>query len=393
MQYDFDKHVERVGTDCVKYDAMYEYLGRTDVKPMWVADMDFPTPPFVLQAINKRLKQQVLGYTVASPAFYQSIMEWQQRRHGVSIKKGEIHFVPGVVPGLHHSVCALTNKGDKILILTPVYHPFHRVIEINERQKVTSSLKIVDGRFQMDFEDIERKLDGCKMMFLCNPHNPGGTVWSKTDLERLAMICKQKGVIVISDEIHSDMTLPHHTFTPFVLSCPKAKDITITLNAPSKTFNMPGIQVSYYYIYNSALRTKLYNFLEQADVAGGNVFAYDCLKACYSPEGEDWLNQMLTYVDGNIRIVEDFLSHHCPKIIPMKTEASFLVFLDNRALPFPSGKELEKFYINEAHLGLNEGSMFGHDGEGFMRLNVALPRQELEQALRQLAAAYAKLGI
>lgn len=393
MQYNFDTHVERQGTDCVKYDAMYEYLGRTDVKPMWVADMDFPTPPFVLDAIRHRLEQKVLGYTVPSAAYFQSIIDWQQRRHGVSLKKEELHFVPGVVPGLHHSVCSLTDKGDKILILTPVYHPFHHVIEINGRQKVTSSLKIVDGRFQMDFDDIERKLDGCRMMFLCNPHNPGGTVWSKNDLHRLALLCKQKGVIVLSDEIHSDMTLAGHAFTPFVLCCPEAKDFTITLNAPSKSFNMPGIQTSYYYIFNPSLREKLFNFLEQADVAGGNVFAYDCLKACYSAEGEDWLNQMLRYVGDNIRFTEEYLRKNCPKIIPMKTEASFLVFLDNRQLPFHSGKELENFYINQAHLGLNEGSMFGTDGEGFMRLNVALPRAELEQALGQLAAAYAKLGI
>lgn len=393
MTYDFSQHIERVGTDCVKYDAMYKYLGRKDVKPMWVADMDFPTPPFIIAAIEKRLKQQILGYTRPSDAYFQSIIDWNRRRHGLSLKAEEIHFVPGVVPGIHHAVCALTDKGDKILILTPVYHPFHHVIEANERQKVTSSLKVADGRYQMDFQDIERKLDGCRMMFLCNPHNPGGTVWSATDLKRLALLCKDKGVLVISDEIHSDMTLSGHTFTPFVNACGQARDITITLNAPSKAFNMPGIQCSYYYILNPALRSRLYNFLDQTDSAEGNVFSYDCLRACYSAEGEDWLRQMLNYVEGNIRTVEDFLRQYCPKIIPMHTEASFLVFLDHRALPFHSGKELEDFYINRAHLGLNEGSMFGTDGEGFMRLNVALPRQELIQALHQLHSAYSALSL
>lgn len=391
MQYNFDTHVERVGTDCVKYDAMYNALGRTDVKPLWVADMDFPTPPFIIDAIRKRLEQGVLGYTIPTKNFFLSIIEWQNVRHGVCIKEEEIHFVPGVVPGLHHAVCALTEKGDKILILTPVYHPFHHVIEINERKKITSSLKLADGKYEMDFDDIEKKLDGCRMMFLCNPHNPGGTVWEKDTLAHLAKLCKQKSVTVISDEIHSDMTLPKREFTSFVSSCPEARDITITLNSPSKTFNMPGIQCSYYYVYNPAMRHKLYHFLDQADVAMGNIFAYDCLSACYSEEGADWLGQMLQYVQENINMVEDFLSSNCPKIIPMKTEASFLIFLDNRQMPFSSGKELNDFYIQQAHLALNEGSMFGADGEGFMRLNAALPREELLQCLRQLKAAYDKV--
>ena len=391
MNYDFDKHINRIGTDSLKWDVIIRETGRTDVHPLWVADMDFETPPFIYKAINKRLGYKVLGYTMPFQPYYDSIINWLGRRYDVELTKEHIHFIPGVVPGLHHTICALTEKHDKILIQTPVYHPFHHVIEINERTKVESPLKVVDGRFEMDFDDLEKKLPGCKMMILCNPHNPGGTVWRPYELERLAKLCKELGVLVVSDEIHADMTHHDHKHIPFCKICDEAKTNSITFMAPSKAFNMPGIVTSYCFCYNDKLRTKLYHFLDTSDVTVGNAFAYDCLQACYTAEGEEWLNQMLTYVKVNIEATEMFLADNCPKIKPIKTEASFLVFLDNREMPFKTSAELMDFYLNKANVFLNEGSMFGHNGSMFMRLNAALPREELQQALNLIKQAYDKI--
>lgn len=392
MLYNFDKHIERTGTDSLKYDVLFNMLGRSDVTPLWVADMDFETPPFVMRAISKRLKQQILGYTMPPGTFYQSIINWMQRRHDVNLKEEEIHFLPGIVPAVHHAICALTDKGDRVLIQPPVYHPFGHIIDINERTRVENPLHVVEGRFEMDFADLEQKLPGCKMMILCNPHNPGGTVWTPEVLQRVAHLCHKHGVMVLSDEIHSDMTHHAYQYTPFINTCQEARDITITMNAPSKAFNMPGVVVSYCYCLNPTLRRRLYTFLDQADVALGNIFAYGCLEACYTAEGEDWLNQMLDYVQANIQAVSDFLQSHCPKIKPMHTEASFLVFLDNSAMPFASSEELQHFYLDQAGLYLNQGQTFGKEGAKFMRLNVAMPRAELTAALQKLRKAYAEIG-
>ena len=392
MQYDFDKHVERRGTDCLKYDGLFQMLGRSDVTPLWVADMDFETPPFVMRSIEQRLKQRVLGYTLPPASFYKSIINWMERRHSVRLTAEDIHFVPGIVPAVHHAVCAFTEKGDKILIQPPVYHPFAQIIEINERTRVDNPLRVVNGRFEMDFDDLEQKLPGCKMMILCNPHNPGGTVWAPDVLERVAKLCYKYGVKVLSDEIHSDMTLCGHRYTPFVNCCAEARDIALAMNAPSKVFNMPGIVVSYCYSLSSTMRERYFTFLDQADVALGNIFSYGCLQACYTEEGEEWLKQMLDYVQGNIKMTETFLREHCPKIKPMHPEASFLIFLDNREMPFGSAEEMHKFYLEKAHLYLNEGQTFGMEGERFMRLNVALPRTDLASALGNLQQAYTEIG-
>ena len=390
--YDFDKHINRIGTDSLKWDAAIQSTGKSNVRPLWVADMDFETPPFIYKAINKRLDYKVLGYTKPFAPYYDSITNWLKHRYDISLNANQVHFIAGIVPGLHHAICALTEKGDKILIQTPVYHPFHHIIEINERTKVESPLNIVGGRFEMNFEDLEKKLPGCKMMLLCNPHNPGGTIWKPEELARLAVMCKQNNVLVISDEIHADMTHADHRHIPFCKISEEAENNSITFMSPSKTFNMPGIVTSYCFAHNRTIRNKFYRFLDMADVTVGNAFAYDCLQACYTPEGEEWLDQMLAYVKNNINTVEHFLAENCPKIEPMKTEASFLVFLDNRKMPFKSEKELIDFYLNDAGLFLNEGSMFGHNGTMFMRINVALPHKELLQALEQLKQAYNNLA-
>lgn len=391
-KYNFDELIPREGTDALRLEGMIADTGRTDLLPLWVADMDFQTPDFIMRAIKHRLEQRILGYTIPSPQYNASIVRWLGHRFGWTIEKEWIHFVSGVVPGVNFALNALTEKGDGVLIMNPVYHPFHMVIESTGRRTVVSPLHIVDGRYEMDLDDIASKLSDCKVLILCNPHNPGGIVWHHEELVRLAEICAEKGVKVISDEIHADLTLHGFKHTPFASISPEAANITVTLMAPSKTFNMPGIVASYYIIPNEALRNRVFTYLDMGDIGNGNIFAFDCTMACYTDEGEDWLNQMLTYVEGNIHYVSDFLAAHCPRIRTIHPEASFLMYLDNRDLGFASQTQLVDFYQNEARLYLNDGSMFGKEGTGFMRLNVASPRKEMEEAMCRLKKAYDKAG-
>lgn len=390
MKYDFDTPIERRHTDSASVELMRINTGRDDLIPLWIADMDFPTPPFIMNAIQERMKQKIMGYTCPSMAYFDSIKQWNKRRHGIDVPMKCVHFIPGIVPGICFAVNCFTEKGDRIMINTPVYHPFGHVIESCSRVKVEVPLKIVKGRFQMDFDAIERELPKCKMLIFCNPHNPGGTSWHAEEISRLIELCSKYGVLVISDEIHADMTFAPAKHVPTVAACDDAKDITITFMAPTKAFNLPGIISSYAVVYNETLRRRFYSYLDGNDIANGNVFSYDCVRACYSDEGEDWLRQMLSYVSGNIDYVESFLARHCSKIKPMRPEASFLVFLDNRELNFSSQKELCDFYANDAGLYLNDGEVFGAPGRGFMRLNVGQPRCIIEKAMNCLAKAYSR---
>ncbi len=390
MTYDFDTPIDRAGSDCVSVEQMKQATGREDLIPLWVADMDFPTPPFVVKAIENKLKQRILGYTCAPESYFQSIIDWNKRRCDFSIPREALHYVPGIVPAIYFAVNCFTEKGDKIMTETPVYHPFGNVTRGSGRINVEVPLILENGRYKMDYDEIDRLLPECKMLILCNPHNPGGTSWSKDELARLVKLCKKHGVIIISDEIHADMTFNSVKHVPTVTSCPEAEDITVTFMAPTKAFNLPGIIASHTIVINPTLRRKFFTYLESNDIGNGNVFAYDCVKACYSAEGEEWLAQMLEYVKGNIKYVSDFLAANCPKITTITPEASFLMFLDNRALGFASQQELVDFYINDAQLFLNDGAIFGKPGTGFMRLNVGQPRCIIEKAMHNLATAYQK---
>lgn len=387
MKYNFDEQIERRGTNAIKYDAMKELWGRTDLIPMWVADMDFRTPSFIVKAIRKRMEHEIFGYTQPSDSYYQSIIQWVEKRYDMHVQKEQIHYIPGIVPGIHHAVCALTEKNDRILIQPPVYHPFRQVIEGTGRIPVCAPLQLRNNRFQMDFEMLEQQLEGCRLFILCNPHNPGGIVWTHDELETVSRLCREKNVTVISDEIHADMVLSGHTHLPFAEVDEWSREHTITFMAPSKVFNMPGIIASEAIVFNSSLREKFFNYIEQNDLAMGNAFAYIAAEAAYK-EGEEWLSQMLAYVEDNIRLVDETLKTRMPKIKAIQPEASFLIFLDCRNLGFNTQEKLEDFFVNHARLGLNSGTMFGKEGEGFMRLNVAAPRSTICQALKQLEEAY-----
>ena len=390
MKYNFDELIERRGTHAIKYDAMQELWGRTDLIPMWVADMDFRTPPFIVEAVRKRMKHEVFGYTQPGDDYYQAIIRWVDRRYGMPVKQEDIHYIPGIVPGIHHAVCALTEKGDNILIQPPVYHPFRQVIEGTGRKVVCSPLTLRDGRFHMDFNRLEQDLKGCKLFILCNPHNPGGVTWTREELGKVATLCETHGVTVVSDEIHADMVFKFHKHHPFATINEWTREHTITFMAPSKVFNMPGIIASEAFVFNPSLRERFYGYLEINDLTMGSAFSYAAAEAAYK-EGEEWLTQMLDYVWENICLVDKTLKQSMPKIKAIIPEASFLIFLDCRELGFPSQDKLVDFFANKARLGLNSGDMFGKEGTGFMRLNVAAPRSVIEQALKQLKEAYQTL--
>ena len=386
MQYHFDEIIDRKNTSAIKLEGLKEFWGRTDLLPLWVADMDFATAPFVTEAIRKRCDNPVLGYTTKPDSYYQAIMSWVKNRYGLEVEKEMINFVPGIVPGIGMALNAFTEKGDKVLIQPPVYGPFSWLNTRNERTLITNPLKWVDGMYRMDMEAFREQIKGCKVFILCNPHNPGGVVWTEEELQEVAEICYEEGVLVFSDEIHADLTLPPCKHRPFAMVCEKARMNSVTFMSPSKAFNMPGLTASHALIFNSKLRRKFRKYVEACELDMGHVFAFLAVEAAYS-HGTEWLDQCLAYIQGNIDYVDAFTKQHTPKIKVIRPQASYLVWLDCRDMGL-SQEALNDFFVDKAHLALNDGISFGKEGEGFMRLNVASPRSVLEQAMNQLAEAY-----
>ena len=387
MKYDFDKIVDRSGSGDLKHEALLPRWGRNDLLPLWVADMDFETPHFVTDAIKDRLQHSLFGYTVEPADFAPSIIDWINDHHQWNVERDWIKFIPGIVKGIGLVVNVFTNPGDKVIIQPPVYHPFRLTPEGNNRQVVFNPLiQREDGYYEMDFDQLAQVCDEqCKVFILCNPHNPGGITWDKETLRRLADFCYEHHLVVISDEIHCDMALFGHKHIPFASVSDKARKISITFQAPTKTFNMAGLISSYAIVPNKQLRDKFYGWLVANELDEPTLFAPIATIAAFR-KGEDWRKQMLTYIEDNIRFVEDYCHEHIPGIRPLRPQASFLVWLNCRDLHL-SHEALLDLFINKAHLALNDGEMFGPGGEGFMRLNVATPRKVLEQALGQLAEA------
>ena len=383
MQYNFDQIIDRRGTDALKIDAVPAIWGRDDLMPLWVADMDFATPPFIMEAMRRRLDHEVIGYTVRTPQWASSIVAWQQSRYGWEIQPEWLNFVPGIVPGIAFVISCFTEPGDAILIQPPVYHPYIHVPTNLGRTLRRNRLDLVDGQYQIDFERFERDVRGCKLFLLCHPHNPGGRVWSEEELRRIAEICHREGVIVVSDEIHADLTLPPYRHVPFAKVSAEAAECSITLMSPSKAFNMAGLTSSYSVISNEALREKFHRHLEHSELNLGHAFAFISVAAAYS-NGTEWLDQMLAYVQGNIDYMEQYLATSLPQVGMIRPQASYLVFLDFRKLGL-SQAELNKLIVDKARLALNDGAMF--EGEGFMRLNAASPRSVIEEAMRRLGEA------
>lgn len=389
MKYNFDEIIPRKNSDCLKYDKLQEMFGTDDALSMWIADMDFRTPPFVIEALRRRLDHEVLGYTFCSPQWKPAIQNWVSRHYGWDVKEEEIGFVGGIVPAISFAVQCFTAPNDKILIQPPVYHPYHHVVKDLGRTLVYNPLRLVNGQFEIDFEDFERKIVGCKLFLLCNPHNPGGRVWNADELVRIADICARNGVIVISDEIHCDMALTGYKHTVFATVSEAAAQNSVTLMAASKTFNIAGLKSSYHIIQNEALRKQYSEYLTRSELDTAHLFATTAVAVAYN-EGDEWLAQMLSYVEENIAFLDKYLKENMPKISFIRPQASYLVFLDARELGMPQ-ERLVEFFLKEAKVAMNDGTMFGQEGAGFMRMNLGCPRATLQQALEQIKAAYDRL--
>ena len=392
MKYDFDKIIDRSGSGDLKHEALLPRWGRKDLLPLWVADMDFETPAFITDAIKDRLEHSLFGYTVEPEDFLPSIMDWVRDHHQWDVKREWIRFIPGIVKGIGMVINVFTKEDEKVIIQPPVYHPFRLTPEGNGREVVFNPLKMrEDGYYEMDFEQLEKVCDEkCKVFILCNPHNPGGIIWDRETLQRLADFCYEHHLIVISDEIHADMAIFGHKHIPFASVSDKAREISITFQAPSKTFNIAGIVSSYSIIPNEDIRRKFYGWLSANELDEPTIFSPIATIAAFR-HGEEYRQQMLAYIEENIRFVEDFCREHIPGIRPLRPQASFLVWLNCRDLHL-NHEQLLDLFIDKAHLALNDGEMFGPGGEGFMRLNVASPRMIIRQALEQLAEAVGNLS-
>lgn len=388
MTYDFDTIIDRHGTGALKTDTLEERYGAPDLIPLWVADMDFATPPFIVDAIRERALHPIYGYTIVPDEYWTAIEDWIAIHHNWKVEREWLRYIPGIVKGIGMAINVFVAPDEKVIIQPPVYHPFRLVPLGNDRKVVYNPLiHHDDGSYTMDLNNLEQVAedDKCRMLILSNPHNPGGIVWDKDTLECLADICHRRHIIVISDEIHGDMTLWNHRHIPFASVSDKAAECSITFGAPSKTFNIAGIVSSYSIVPNDTLRRKFYTWLMANEMDAPDIFAPIATIAAFT-KGEAWRQEMLAYVEDNIDLVIDFLTAYTPKLRPLRPQASFLIWIDCRPLGIPHRKLLDLF-INKARLALNDGAMFGPGGEGFMRLNVATPRAILLKALNQLKEA------
>lgn len=392
MIYNFNQTIDRLSSNSVKYDIREIYFGNKNVIPLWVADMDFATPECIRKAILKRAEHEIYGYSIKPESYYTSIQNWLKTKHNWSIAKENIEFSPGVVPGLVISILALTNPGDKIIVQTPVYFPFFTSIEGNNREMLINPLKEKNGYYEMDFDDLKSKIDSkTKMILLSSPHNPVGRVWKKEELEELIDICFENDIIILSDEIHADLVFKPHKHIPLASISEKAKQQTLTFMAPSKTFNMAGLSTSFVIIENENYHKKYKALIESYHLSGGNLFGTVGTEAAYL-HGEDWLKQMLIYTEENIDFVTDYLKKNIPSIHFLKPEGTYLLWINFKALKM-NDNELKEFLVHQAEIGLNQGIIFGENGTGYMRMNVACPRALLKKALTQLKSAVDSLKL
>lgn len=404
MKYDFDTIIDRRGTHSLKWgyiqgdnNAFYleptntYYEGDDPILPMWVADMDFPCPQPVIEALHRRVDQQIFGYTFPLDSYYETVIEWMEKRHGWAVQKDWICISPGIVPALHLLVRALVKEGDKVLIQRPVYYPFFSAIEKNGATLVSNSLVYDGTHYKMDFEDLEKKTRDpqVKLAILCSPHNPVGRVWHFDELKRFSEICLKNNVMVVSDEIHGDLIYSGHTFTPTATLGEAIANNTIVCTAPSKTFNMAGLHTSNIIIPNDTIRMQFKSVLVASGLFGGNTFGIAALEAAYT-YGEDWLAQLMAYLEGNLTFLQQFVAEHIPKMTVIPAEGTYLIWLDCRRLGLDKW-ELKRLMLNEAKVYFDEGFIFGPEGEGFERINIACPRSLLETALQRMKTAIDQL--
>lgn len=392
MKYNFDKIIERHGTESIKYDGLKQLFGKEDLIPLWVADMDFEVCPEITTSLQQRLNHHIYGYSCTDDSYWQSIIDWERNTHDFNFTRDELTYIPGVVKGIGFAVNYFTNKGDKIVIQEPVYHPFRNVAEGNGRIVLNNPL-VKDGDFfTMDLEGLEAifRDEHPRMMLLCNPHNPIGITWDIEILRKVGTLARRYGVVVVSDEIHADLAMFGHTHHVFASVSDDAAAVAVTLSAPSKTFNIPGIVSSWCVIKNPDLRKGFFEWLEANEFNEAPFFSTIATESAYKC-GSEWLDQAKNYIENNIIAVEEYCAKHIPAIKPIRPQASFLVWLDCSALNL-SHEELVDLFVNKAGLALNDGEMFGLGGNGHMRLNVGTPRKILLKALDNLKDAIVKLN-
>lgn len=388
-RYNFDKCADRRQSDAIKYCELKQRFGRSDLLPAWIADMDFDVCPEITQTLASRVNHPIYGYATVAQSYIDSILGWLDHRHGFKATAEEMTYMPGVVKGIGFAVNFFTSPGDKIVIQPPVYHPFKMVIEGNGRVVINNPL-INDGdNYRMDIDGLREiiRTEHPKMFILCNPHNPIGLQWSEETLQEVASVCAEWGVTVVSDEIHGDLMLDGRHHTPFLSVSDDARKVGIMLGAPSKTFNIPGLVSSWCIIKNPELRKPFFDWMTYNEFNEPTFFATEGTEAAYR-YGEEWLEEALAYISANISHITakcELLFGNAIKAI--RPQASFLVWLDCKGLGL-NQEELVDFFVNHAHLALNDGSMFGKEGEGYMRFNAAAPRATIDHALNSLAEAY-----
>jgi cystathionine beta-lyase len=390
-KYNFDTILDRSGTETLKWDACGEMFGAGEVIPMWIADMDFECAPAIAEAICRRAAHNLYGYDFGGERCAPSVVGWLAGRNGWSVEPEWLRFTTGVVSGLAFAVRAFTQAGDGIVIQPPVYPPFRAVIEGNGRRVITNPLRQTDESFEMDFDDLDRKLADARAIILCNPHNPVGRVFTDEELRRVGELCVKHNVTILSDEIHSDLVFAPHRHLHIASLDPRFAERTVTFIAPSKTFNIAGLTTSVAIMSAEEMRAKWDEEFTRSHIPTGTAFGHIALRAAYDECG-DWLDEALTVLESNVDYVRSFIAEHIPELrVHPRQEGTYLVWIDFRGLGMASHCELMQWLAREAGLGLGSGADFGEEGIGFARLNAATNRATLERAMGQLAAAVRKI--
>lgn len=403
MRFNYDEEIDRRGTCSTKWEFLHDgdqmkYGDHADPKhgknrllPMWVADMDFPAPQAVIEALKDRAEHGIFGYTQPTDSYYEAVINWMARRYGYTVERDWIVLTPGVVPAIHMMVQAFLSPGEKVLVQQPVYYPFFRAIENNGGKIVSNALIYENGRYRMDFDDLAEKTadPAVTMAIFCSPHNPVGRVWTAEELTRFGTICLENNVLIISDEIHCDLIYDGYTFTPFAAIDDTFAQQSIVCTAPSKTFNLAGLKTSNIIISNPDLRNRFEQILLQNNIKGVNTFGIVATEAAYN-HGEEWLAHTMDYIQANYRFMAAYIAEHLPRLKIIPPEGTYLVWVDCRALGLDPAARKE-LLMQEARIFLDEGELFGPEGEGFERFNIACPRSILKEALVRIKTAVDRL--
>lgn len=386
MTFNFDRIIDRSHTQSYKWDQSEKLFGNKDILPLWVADMDFESPPAVQLALQNRVSQGIYGYTIKSETYTNAIIRWFKRRHQWDLKPQWITDSPGIVTSLSMAVDLYSEPGSSVILQSPVYYPFYDVIRMNNREVAINPLVIRNGRYEMDFDQLEQlMINGSKLLLLCSPHNPGGRVWEREELLQLGALCIRYGVTVVSDEIHCDLILPGHQHIPFASLSEEIANLTITCLAPTKTFNLPGLQSSFIVANNSEMKRKFDYRLKALSLHMAHYLAQDAVQAAYD-EGEEWLDELLIYLDGNVRVAISYLEEHLPEVKVMEPDGTYMIWMDCRGLGLDVNG-LKELMFHEAGVAFSEGSVFGLEGQGWLRINLACPRSILQEALERFCIA------